>query len=132
MSFGLGLASTADVYGPSAGSTFYQTQEKAPTSAQIISGGQGGGAAANLQPTTLFGGLGNVNPLLWIPIILGVLVLLKLLREWGTEKTHFSALKVDAYWFLMTVGAAVAGIPLVKGFLNKYRVPGLTEYVNNA
>jgi hypothetical protein len=126
----MGIASSADIYGPSAGATFYQAQEKAPTTAAGIQ--STASDTAVIQQVNVLPNLGKVNPLLWLPIGLGALVLFKLLREWGTKAEHFSPLKADFYWFGMTVGASCLGIPLVKAFFNKYKVEGLTQYINNA
>ncbi len=125
-----GIATTADVYGPSAGATYAQAYEHAPTTAQAVS--STAADTANLQQTNVLPSLRNINPLLWLPIGLGALVLLKLLREWGTKADDFKTLRVDGYWYGMTVLAAVTGVPLVKAFFNKYKVEGLTQYVNNA
>jgi hypothetical protein len=125
---GAGIASTADIYGPSAGATFYQAAEHAPTTAATLQSTATNTAV--LESKSVAPGLRGINPLLWLPIGLGILVLFKLLREWGTKAEHFSTLRVDAYWYGMTVLAAVTGIPLVKAFFNKYRVEGLTQYVN--
>jgi hypothetical protein len=74
----------------------------------------------------------KANPLWTIPIILAVIVLLKIVREGGKKSTEFAPLKADGYWFVMTVAAACAGIPLVKAIANKYAPQPVRDYLTNA
>lgn len=126
----VGIASTADIYGPSAGATFAQAVEHAPTTAQSLQ--STASDSATIEQKNLLPGLGKVNPLLWVPVLILAIFGIKLLREWGTKRDDFKVVRVDLYWWLTTTLGAAAGIPLLKGFLNKYKVPGLTEYINNA
>lgn len=125
---GVGVASLGDIYGVDASPTFFQAEEKAPTTA-------GAAMSSNAAPTVavvpVLSGLRGINPLLWLPILLGVLVLVKVLREWeSAEPVH--EVKVGAYFVAMSGLSAIIVIPLVKALLQKYQIPGLSAYVANA
>jgi len=125
----------ADVYGPSAVPTTQQSGKApgtpaAPTTTGSLSTPVAAPAIPN--PTTFLPQLQGVNPLLAIPFILGCLVLLKLIREWGHRSGEFQTLKLDAYFVLAAGVSGLLVIPFFKAVLQKYRVPAVSAYVANA
>lgn len=96
-----------------------------------LTGGAPTSPATKLNPTPFLPQLKG-NPLWFIPLGLGCIVVFKIVREGGRKSTEFSPLKADAYWFGMTVLAAVTGIPLVKAISSKYAPQPVRDYINNA
>lgn len=125
---GVGVASVGDIYGVDASPTFFQAEEKAPTTAGAALSSP---SAPTMKVVPVLSGLKGMNPLLWIPLLLGVLVCVKLLREWESkEPVH--EVKVGAYFVLMAGLSALIVVPFVKALSQKYQVPGLSQYLANA
>ena len=137
--FGAGPTSTSAQYqggseGPSnpTGNTTSGLGGEGTTMAASLTGNGPTAPISKLNPTPFLPGLQGVNPLWFIPIGLGLLVLIKIVREGGKKSGDFSPLKADAYWFFMTVLAAVTGIPLVKAIASKYAPQPVRDYIANA
>lgn len=134
---GVGIASTGDFYGPDAGATVDQSAVgdsavmSAPNTTIGALSNDTGGKPAIAQHEVL-PGLRGVSPLLWVPLGLGALVLLRIVTEWGEDSGEFKNPKAGLYFGVQAAGWSILLIPLVKAFANKYHIHGLTEYINNA
>lgn len=132
-----GVTATASDFYFGAGPATTAGQERAgapadPTTTSSIATASAPTPKANIDQVNLLPALRNVNPLVAIPFLLGLIVVFKLVREAGHKSSDFHAVRVDLYWYAMTVLAAATGIPLVKAIANKYRVQPVTDYLNNA
>ncbi|MBD5656558.1 MAG: hypothetical protein IAI50_15460 [Candidatus Eremiobacteraeota bacterium] len=138
---GVGVATVGDFYGPDSGGSQVASDvggsaastDTSPTmGASLSSDSQDKAPAIDSVSVPLFAGLQGINPLLWIPMILGGLVLLRILREWGSGDGEIKEARTGFYFGIMAALWSIAIIPLVKALLGKYHIPGLSEYVQNA
>lgn len=130
-----GYATFADVYGSANGATYDQAALVGESNADVTSGqavAGAGSSGAGIQPINLLPGLRGISPFAGALVIVGVLVAVKFLREWKAPEGELKEVKVGLHNVVVVTLMAVAGIPLVKGLLAKYHVPGVSEWVLNA
>ncbi|GAC1304792.1 MAG: hypothetical protein NVSMB19_15860 [Vulcanimicrobiaceae bacterium] len=133
---GVGVATTGDFYGPDAGATMdQQFTQNAPMAQNTTVGAlsrDGGDSKPAMRSHDMAPGLRGMNPLLWIPLILGTIVIVRVLREWGEKDGEVKEARAGLYFGVMASLWTVALVPLYKALLTKYHINGLSEYVQNA
>ncbi len=105
--------------------------------------GQVGSGAADTDPVTpanasakgevaqaaAVGSMGN--PLIWFVTFLVLLfALMFIAKRFGSEASEFASIKLSFYNLVVIAFAAMIGINLFKMVFNRFKVPGLTTFVN--
>lgn len=126
------ISTVADVYGSGNSASFQQGALIGPDNETTSASVSASSSQSPLQTVNLLPALQGINPLVALVVLVGLIVGVKLLREWKAPEGDVKDVKVGAYFIIMSTLAAATGLPLLKGVLAKYRIPGISDYVLTA
>lgn len=127
------MATVADVYGTQIGPTWDQSFAVGgmATTSDTTNGGISA-PPAQMNPTmhsiNVAPGV-RISPLVGALVLVVALLGLKFLHEWKRADSDFAELKIGVVSFVTVTLMACGGIPLVRGLLTRYNLPGVSDYV---